>query len=216
MPTLSSTTSMPASAQACASSSLIGRDAPVTSALPSQKIWKPSPVPGPSTVTLSSPPVSSSASSLTRTEIGSTVDEPVTKTVPPASSMAAPLSVGSDAVAVMVSAVSAGSVAGVVSAGSVAGLVGAGSDAVAVSTALSVAVSAAVSDESESPQAARPRAATMPRPARRRVGMFTLCAPFEVGEMSRARCVRIRQWCLVLSTVREPGERREGAKVNGS
>ena len=49
MPILSSTYSMPASAQVAASSSAIGRDALAMSLPSSQKTAKPSPVPGPST-----------------------------------------------------------------------------------------------------------------------------------------------------------------------
>ena len=52
------------------------------SAPPAQNVAKPSPVPGPSTVTASPPPDSSSASSPTRMLIGSTVDDPVTNTSP--------------------------------------------------------------------------------------------------------------------------------------
>ena len=48
--TLSSTYSMPASAQAAASSSLIAREASEMSVSPAQNFLKPSPVPGPSTV----------------------------------------------------------------------------------------------------------------------------------------------------------------------
>src|SRR5688572_15163497 len=62
--TSSSTNSMPLSAQIAASSSLIARDASEMSASPAQNLANPSPVPGPSTVTASSPPDSSSASSL--------------------------------------------------------------------------------------------------------------------------------------------------------
>ena len=47
---LSSTYSMPASAQALASSSLILRDASEISVSPAQNVLKPSPVPGPVTV----------------------------------------------------------------------------------------------------------------------------------------------------------------------
>ena len=70
----SSTYSLPAASQAAFSSSLILRDASEMSVSPAQNFLKPSPVPGPSTVTARSPPLISSASSLTSTAIGSTVD----------------------------------------------------------------------------------------------------------------------------------------------
>ena len=78
----SSTNSIPASAHSWASSSLILRLASLMSASPAQNFLKPSPVPGPSTVTARPPSDLVSASSLTSTEIGSTVDEPVTNTSP--------------------------------------------------------------------------------------------------------------------------------------
>ena len=84
MPISSWMKSMPAAAQIAASSSLILREASETSASPAQNFLKPSPVPGPSTVTANWPSVFESASSLTSTAIGSTVDEPVTNTSPPA------------------------------------------------------------------------------------------------------------------------------------
>ena len=83
MATASSMYSIPASAHKVASSSLMAREAPVMSPSPAQNFLKPSPVPGPSTVTLRLPPSSVPANSPTLMEMGSTVDEPVTKTLPP-------------------------------------------------------------------------------------------------------------------------------------
>ena len=79
--TLSSTNSMPAAAQAAASSSLIGREASEMSVSPAQKSANPSPVPGPSTVAAMPEPQSRSRSP-TRAEMGSTVEEPETTTSP--------------------------------------------------------------------------------------------------------------------------------------
>ena len=81
MPTLSSTYSMPASLQAAASSSLILREASEMSAPSAQNSLKPSPVPGPVTDTFTSG-CTVAKSSATATEMGSTVDEPVTTTSP--------------------------------------------------------------------------------------------------------------------------------------
>ena len=50
MATLSSTYSMPAPSHSATSSSEIAREASAMSASPAQNFWKPSPVPGPSTV----------------------------------------------------------------------------------------------------------------------------------------------------------------------
>ena len=72
---------MPASKQASFSESLIWREASEMSVAPSQNSLKPSPVPGPSTVTDTSGATSSN-SSATRIEIGSTVDEPEMFTSP--------------------------------------------------------------------------------------------------------------------------------------
>ena len=94
--TLSSTYSMPASAQSFASSSLILREASEMSVSPAQNFLKPSPVPGPSTVNLKSGFVAAKASA-TPVEMGSTVDEPETKispaTLPPAAWLSAGASV---------------------------------------------------------------------------------------------------------------------------
>ena len=80
--TSNSTQLIPASAHNSASESLIGREASEISDSPEQNFLKPSPVPGPSTATANAPPDNSSASSATRTEIGSTVEEPDTNTLP--------------------------------------------------------------------------------------------------------------------------------------
>ncbi len=75
MATFSSTYSTPASAQAWASSSLMAREASLMSVSPAQKRAKPSPVPGPSTL-MATLGFCSLKSSLTRVEMGSTVEEP--------------------------------------------------------------------------------------------------------------------------------------------
>ena len=90
MATSSSTNSMPPSSQAAISSSLIGREASVMSASPAQNVAKPSPGARTFDGDGELATVSSTASSPTRMLIGSTVDEPVTKTSPPASSTAVP------------------------------------------------------------------------------------------------------------------------------
>ena len=81
MPTRSSIQLMLLAAQSSASESLIAREAAEMSVSPVQNSLKPSPVPGPSTVT-STPGSTSSNSSATRTEIGSTVEEPEIFTSP--------------------------------------------------------------------------------------------------------------------------------------
>ena len=73
--------STPVAAHASASASLMARDAPEMSVSPLQNNSKPSPVPGPSTLT-ATPGATSSNNSATRTETGSTVEEPETSTVP--------------------------------------------------------------------------------------------------------------------------------------
>ena len=73
--TCSSVYSMPFSAHVAASSSLIAREASEMSVSPAQNRANPSPVPGPSTEMFTSGSTSLN-SSWTRTEIGSTVDEP--------------------------------------------------------------------------------------------------------------------------------------------
>ena len=90
MATSSSTYSTPFSSHWAISSSLIGREASAMSAPPVQNVAKPSPVPGPSTVTARPPPDISLASSPTRMLIGSTVEDPVTNTSPSASSTSPP------------------------------------------------------------------------------------------------------------------------------
>jgi hypothetical protein len=89
--TLSSTYSMPASAQAAASSSLIAREASLMSVSPAQNLTKPSPVPGPSTVN-AKPGFWAANASATPVLMGSTVDEPETRMLP--STPAAWLSAG--------------------------------------------------------------------------------------------------------------------------
>ena len=82
MPTFSSMTLlMPLAKQSSFSESLIWREASEMSVSPSQNSLKPSPVPGPSTVTDTSGATSSN-NSATRIEIGSTVDEPEMFTSP--------------------------------------------------------------------------------------------------------------------------------------
>src|SRR4051812_47770719 len=66
---------MPASLHALASVSSIGREASLTSVSPEQNSSKPSPVPGPSTLIVTSGLLPWNASA-TSEEIGSTVDEP--------------------------------------------------------------------------------------------------------------------------------------------
>jgi hypothetical protein len=75
MATWSSRYSIPASPHRAISSSLIGRLASEMSVSPEQNSWKPSPVPGPSTVT-ATPWLASENCCPTRALIGSTVDEP--------------------------------------------------------------------------------------------------------------------------------------------
>ena len=98
MATLSSTYSMPAPSHSATSSSEIAREASAMSASPAQNFWNPSPVPGPSTVNWKSGFASLKASA-TPDEMGSTVDDPVTKTGPPPAAMlsAGALSAGVDA-----------------------------------------------------------------------------------------------------------------------
>src|SRR5687767_4847450 len=72
---------MPLSEQAWTSSSSIARDASATSALPPHSAAKPSPVPGPSTVKPKSG-LRARNDSATACEIGSTVEDPVTKISP--------------------------------------------------------------------------------------------------------------------------------------
>jgi len=72
---------MPEAKQSSFSASLIWREASEMSVSPAQNSLKPSPVPGPSTVTDTSGATSSN-SSATRIEIGSTVDEPEMFTEP--------------------------------------------------------------------------------------------------------------------------------------
>ena len=81
IPTCNSMYSTPVAAHASASASLMARDAPEMSVSPLQNNSKPSPVPGPSTLT-ATPGATSSNNSATRTETGSTVEEPETSTVP--------------------------------------------------------------------------------------------------------------------------------------
>ncbi len=165
MPTSSSTYSTPLASQAAISSSLIGREASETSAPPSQNVAKPSPVPGPSTVTARPPPDISLASSPTRMLIGSTVDEPVTKTSPSASSRSPPPPAAVPPVVV-----------------SVAPPVVAGAPVVSappVVASVPAVVSLAASSSSSSPHAAKTSTpANAPASARRRKEkVFTLSTP---------------------------------------
>src|ERR687896_505794 len=97
--TCSSTYSTPFSSHSATSSSLIARDASLMSVSPLQKSWKPSPVPGPSTVYWKSG-FWAANSSATRLVMGLTVDEPETKispAAPPAASVSSAISVSSAA-----------------------------------------------------------------------------------------------------------------------
>src|SRR5687768_11810305 len=87
---------MPLSEQAWISSSSIAREASATSALPLHSAAKPSPVPGPSTVKPKSG-LSARNDSATACEIGSTVDDPVTKISPLTPVPAGAWLVGADA-----------------------------------------------------------------------------------------------------------------------
>src|SRR5919106_4350616 len=81
---------MPLASQAAISSSEIGRDASEMSVSPLQNSSKPSPVPGPSTATVT-PELAIENCSATSDVMGSTVEEPETLMEPESSSSELPL-----------------------------------------------------------------------------------------------------------------------------